>query len=424
MLEAAFWATLAVWLLTVFFRRKRFKIYGINSLMLVGVVLPLVLYFADWSILIDPIVSPNFYIIFLLVNLSMIVYSLVADETLPDSTSNMLSRMSVRYLDGINIVFLFLYVLETYLLSGQFAPALHGVDVHTASFPVVSFVTRNLAVPALLDLICFRNTHRKRYLFYVAAIVLLPILTRNARMVSFEVLLALAVMAAVMYSTSPHKCLRNILYVKVRRIVGVFVVCVMAVSLVLYAVQLTNERTIRNGAVGFDYGDSIGYTGPLGNVGAVYYGYFPISYNNLNMRLKYDVSNPNPLGFYSFASLWFGVLEIDNVFDISTTQDVANRIVTTSSATVPTAFWTYWYDYGIFGFFPVLVMVWLTYTVLTKCRKNARGGGSLLVYTFLGSKIFFESFQNTYFATPVIWGVFIIWVICKLCVTYEGNTHE
>lgn len=416
MLPIAYWATLLIWLVVICLRHKKFHVYGINSMMLIGVVVPLLLYFADFSLLIDTDISPSFYLIFTLVNLVMIVYSLIADETLPVSTSANVERVVVEHIDAINIVFLALYALETYLLSGQLAPALHGRDIHTASFPIISFVTRNLAVPAMLDIICFVNTRRPRFLIYIGVLVLLPIVTRNARMVSFETIFAVLLLLVVLRSTKPKRARRSILNMKVRSLLGIACACVLAVGVLTYATNLTNERTISNGAVGFDYGDSIAYTGPLGNVGAVYYGYFPLSYNNLNLRLKYDTPQYNPAGFYSFASVWFGVLEFDNLFDISTTQDVANCIVTTSSATVPTAFWTYWYDYGVFGFIPVAVMVFLTYQVLTLCRKRAGGVLPLLVYVFLAYKIFFESFQNTYFAAPVVWGILILFVICKLCV--------
>lgn len=425
MLKVAYWVTLVIWLIILIARHKKSHIYGINSLMLIGVVMPLLLYLADYSVLIDTDIDSNFYYIFIAINLIMSLYSMFADETLPASVELNIANVSIEHAETISLVFLALYVVETYLLSGLLAPALHGKDIHTASFPIISFLTRNIMIPAMLDVICFYKTRKYRYLVYVAVIIFLPIVTRNARMVSFETIMAVLLLWVILHAVKQKHIKAGFLNVKVKHLVAVACVCILAVGVLNYTTELTNKRTINNGAVDFDYGESIGYTGPLGNIGAVYYGYFPLSYNNLNLRLKYDSPNYNPEGLYSFASLWFGVLELDNIFGISTTQDVANRIVTTSSATVPTAFWTYWYDYGPLGFFPVVVMICTSYYALMRCRNNPTVL-NLLLYTYLAYKIFFESFQNIYFAAPALWGLIILAIIDRFCIlpTSKAETYE
>lgn len=420
MWQVYYWTTLVAWMLSIAVRRKQYRIYGINFLMIIGVLVPLLLYFANLSSLIDTDISNNFYYIFTCVNIIMIIYSLTTDERLPRSTSNSSSIALVNNrLDIVNIAFIALYELETFLLSGLLAPAMQAVDIHTGSYPILDYLTRNLAVPALIDVICYSTTKKKRFIVYIAILVLLPIITRNARMVSFQTAISIVILYLAMHEMekskdnksgeSHQKGQRD------KRVFRVLVACVLAVLLLFYSAYLTNKRTIDNGAKNYDYAESTGYLGPFGNVGAVYYGYFPLSYNNLNLRLKYDTPQHNYLGPYSFTAVWFGVFQIDNVFGISPTQDVDNRIITNPSATVPTAFWTYWYDYGYACFIPVVAMIISDYYMLVRYRKT-RKFEFLLIYSYLSSGIFLESFQNTYFSAAVVWGVVFILAIFKSCI--------
>lgn len=68
---------------------------------LIGVLVPLLRYFANLSNLIDTDISNNFYYLFTCVNIIVMIYSLTTDERLPRSTSKSSPIVLVNYLLAI-----------------------------------------------------------------------------------------------------------------------------------------------------------------------------------------------------------------------------------------------------------------------------------------------------------------------------------
>ena len=89
-------------------------------------------------------------------------------------------------------------------------------------------------------------------------------------------------------------------------------------------------------------------------------------------------------------------------FNVDQLGDIAGNLITSVSATVPTGFWDYYYDYGILLFIPIVVAFFLCWLFLNNAHKEKETLNKRTIYFWYVSLWFLMSFQNTMFSSVVI----------------------
>lgn len=418
-----FCVTFIIWLcmaLRSIIGKKR--IIGLNLFVLVGIYVPMGLYFLNWSLYIDANVSDKFYLIFSYLNLSLIIYNLfVADGQTFDS-SVLPSSVAKPFVLLSNGLYILLFGIESYLGSGFFAPALAGIDIHTYSAPIIVFVTRNLFAFVIVDFLAYVTTKQKRYLAMAAILLALPVVTRSMRITSIIALVQVLSFAGAYYAATWNGLkhsgnLQNVRRAVQKKNLVIVFVTIVAVAFVSGAAYMTNDRMSHYGRYDLKYSTEIEYTGPefMSDVLSVYYGYFPLSFNNLNLSLKYGEADPNYVGLYSYKSLYFGILQWDNVFGLNPAEpdELNHRVSSCPSANVATAFWDYWYDYGVFCFIPIAIMVAMCGLITNRLQKKP----SILLltqYYYFIPLVFFQSFQNVFFGAETLVQIVVTALLLQL----------
>lgn len=404
--------------------KRRF--IGVNLFVLGGIYLPMAFYFLGWSDFVDNSPANEFYFIFICLNVCLILFNVLVRDTCEFDLAALPTAVSAKAVILIDLFYIGLFLFESYLGSGSLAPALAGIDIHTYSAPIIAFITRNLFAFISVNLAAFFVTHKKGYLGAAFVLLALPVVTRSMRITAIIALLQAATFFGLYYLAVRRNKVRDDEQQRAqakRNKVLVVGAVVIAVLFVAGSAALTNDRMNQYGKYDYlDYSTEIHYTGPevLHDVLPVYYGYFPMSFSNLNLSLKYGSTEHNYVGLYSFKSLYFGVFQFDNIFGLDPSEPdlEGNRVNSTPAATVATAFWDYWYDYGYLCFIPILAMLlicaWITQ------RLQARP--SLFMYfqySYFIPLVFFESFQNVFYGCETLFEVAISFVLIKLAFSAE-----
>ena len=420
MMLAAFLTTFVVWLIIALrsiVARKR--IIGLNLFVLLGIYVPIGFYHLGWSLYVDLDVSDKFYLIFAILNVCLIFYNLLVKDGCVFDISVLPSTVSEQFVLFASAVYVLLFGIESYLGSGSFAPALKGSDIHTYSAPIIAFVTRSLYAFAIMNFLAYTATKRKRFLLIIVILIALPVVTRNMRITSTIALVQVVSFAGSYYAStwngsSNLNLLRNARNAVQRKKLAIMVVIIAIVAFVGGAAYMTNDRMSHYGRYDLKYSTEIKYTGPdfMSDVVSVYYGYFPLSFNNLNLSLKYGEVEHNYVGLYSYKSLYFGILQWDNVFGLNPTEpeEPDHRVSSSPSANVATAFWDYWYDYGYFCLIPLAAMVTICGWITRRLQKRP----TLLLltqYYYFIPLVFFQSFQNVFFGAETLVQIAVVAVL-------------
>lgn len=404
-----FWIT---FLICILFGLYSFNIkkdyFNIFIFVVIGVYLPLLLYMAKWSDLIYIEVSNKFYLIFIYLNISLIISFLLIKHNKNDKSFKFCLR-NRRKFDLVNIIYVLLYLLENYIGSKTIFPTMNNIDIHTFSAPIISFITKNLYIILVFNLMFYLYTKKKKYILYIITLVLIPIITRGARM---QVLIAISqVIVFLLYYLYSNREKYNFRIKKH----NIILMGVLGIFLINFMVNYTDYRMNHFGKYDLKYENTIKYTGPkfMGKVLPVYYGYFPISFNNLNINISLNNIKHNYIGIYSFKSLNYGVLQLDNLLGIEPYKPENTAIVTSKSATVPTGFYDYYYDFGVFCFIPIIFSI-IIYIFLYKKSKSSGSVYWKVVYCYYMPLWIFISFQNTLYNTAIPAGIVLLFIFCKI----------
>ena len=427
-----FLCTLFAWLATAWYSivlKKR--VIGLNLFVLTGIYFPMALYSLGWSAYVDNKPADEFYYIFSCLNCCLILFNLLVKDESRFDIAIIPNRVSTRFVFVADFVFVSLFLFESYLGSGSLFPALAGKDIHTYSAPVIAFVTRNLFLIVSLNVITFLINRKKKYLFLAFFLIALPVVTRSMRITALTALIQVGLFCYLYYTANKKRSTRPSLAEGLRKRVkkhrfATALALVVAVACVFGAAAMTNDRMSHYGKYDLKYSTEIAYTGPdfLPDVIPVYYGYFPMSFNNLNLSLKYGTAEHNYVGLYSYKSVYFGILQFDNVFGLNPAEPDASghRVSASNSANVATGFWDYWYDYGYLCFIPIGLMIlicgWITRR--TQWRPTLF---MYLQYCYFLPLVFFESFQNVFFGAETLVEVAFALVVVKFAFSSEtvGN---
>ena len=389
----------SLWIYEFFFKKKYFSVL---TYIWSGIIFPLFLYQLGWSDLIDNSNSKMFNYIFIWLTICIIFYFVLSynDQPHPLEIYDQICITSFGkiILPLLNIGFILLYLIENYIGSRSFIPGLQKIDIHTFSAPIISYLTNMPFVVMVFDYYAYKATKNKRYWLLIITIFFIPVVTRSARMqmmisaVQFISLLFFIELPGAMKNLKAKKNFRRI-----KRIV-----IIIGIATIIGLTQFTNYRMNHYGKYNYSFADNIGYTGPkMFEFFAPYYGYFPLSFNNLKINLARPVVH-NYIGLYSFNCFYFGILQLDNLLGISVTGNIKDRLITNPSATVPTGFWDFYFDFNYLCFIPMIVAFVICYYFLKKSKKEKKRLTYRTLYFWYIPLWFFMSFQNVIFGSTII----------------------
>ena len=396
--------------------------YSAITYIWMGITFPLILYLLRWSDLIDEKIEWMFIYIFICFTITSGFYAVITKGLKPSRLKKedviVITSSGKSLIPLANLLFIFFYLLESKIGTGYLIPSLHQYDDHTLSVRFISYFTRSLFAVVAADFYAYKATKKKRYIICMLFVLLMPVLTRYSRMSTFMDTVRLVSLFLFIDSQNVIEKAKDRLRKKrVRRIVIVITGIIM-----IAFIAFTNYRMSSFGKYDLIYSESIRYTGPKWlSFFAPYYGYFPLSFNNLNINLRRAV-NHNFLGLYSFASLTFGILHLHTMLGISTNGHISGRYVTSNSATVPTGFWDFYYDYDILCFIPMIVAFMICYWILKKASREKSRLTFRTLYSWYIPTWLMMSFQNVLFgSTLLVTGVIIIFLINK-CFVIKKTT--
>ena len=164
-----------------------------------------------------------------------------------------------------------------------------------------------------------------------------------------------------------------------------------------WAIQIGINRMNHYGMYSLSYSNGIGYTGPGGEIAAWLYGYFVLTFNNLNRSIIMGRAIHNYLGLYSFPDLFFGILQFDNLLGLANNQAQSASAWVVRATTVPTGFWSFYYDYGVICFIPILVAFIRERLIMQYIRIAKRKIIWVVLFFYYVPQWLFMNFTNTVF---------------------------
>lgn len=384
-----------------------------NPLMFIflGFYVALLFYNFGWSSLYIAEDCLEFNYVIIIYTIITIVFSFLSYKYEPNKISQYdkikLTTFGNRLSIALPLLWILLFLLENYLGSGFFFPALSHVDAHKVSLPIISYFTYCIFLPVSFSYFVYKSTKSRLHILFVIICIALPVVSRSARMQSLIAILQVLTLVRI-FSPEFSSITKQFKYKK-------YIILLLTICSIVYMVHLTTYRMNHYGTYDLIYGEEIGYTGPaLFGILSIYYGYFPLSFNNLKLNILYNnMIEHNYIGLYSFTCFWFGLLQIDNILDIPTNGHNAARIVTSYSATVTTGLWEFWYDFGYLCFIPILVAYFITFFIMNKAHYETKYLTYRTIFAWYIPFWFFLSFQNVLFQSINIVASIILYYIIK-----------
>lgn len=388
----------------------------------IGVCVPLILYLCRWSYVIIKEPSNGFYWIYICLFICSVVFQLTEKREFTYNQKITVKHKREPLVLLVNVFWMLCVLINNKYCSGAFFPALSGIDNHVDNAPIIMYFVRSTYAVIALDVIFYFTRRKKIYLLYAALQVVLPVVSSAGRMVATEAALCGVSLFFFLWLCGYGKKKQK--EIKRRRIKTrhVLVIAILAVGIIYALVEVGEYRASHFGAYQISYADSIGYTGPLGEIGAWLYGYFAISCNNLNQTILANAEQPNFIGLYSFASFFFGILQLDNFFGLDSGAAQAVSVFTLGEATVPTGLWTFYYDYYILAFIPMIVAFIKEHYIRRAARRSNKRLVWIAVYFYYIPEWFFMGFTNTIFSVTGITTGVITYVL--LSMFFERESEE
>lgn len=404
---------------------KHKNIFGLGTIINFSVNFNFFMYLLGWSHYIDQDPHINTYI---LINSIIIIFIIIMifSKTPMSKIHNRQEYISIKkvvYGDKnfdiytlINIIYIFLFLIENYMGSGCLIPNILGIDIHTYSAPLISFITRAIYVMLFLNYICYERFKKKRYLiFFFIDCILFPLI-RGARLNIFISLVQFSIFY-FMYN------LDNILKYKRKLIGAIIIAVVIGISAVYIGNSRIDEQLEGNDLQGnIEYSDYIRYSGPEDPIGILpwYYGYFPMSYANLNLTIQ-SIENRNirTKGIFSLRPILVGMLQFDNLIpeypDINYFNSI--RKYYTTAATVGTGFGEFYMDFGIFAFIPILIYASISLYFYNTIRRNIY---YIAIYSCIAGAWFFMAFQNTMIDVVTLYSILYLYIIKRCFISIKN----
>lgn len=307
----------------------------------------------------------------------------------------------------INIVYVVLYLTENYLLSNKIFPSFSKIDVHLDTVIIIGLITRNLYPFILINFLGYIKSKEKKFIIWILIIISIPILTRNSRSISLIALISLIIMIVL------SKAIKFNIKKVIIGITSVMIFCILGVN-------VANLRMNQYGRFQFKYENLILYDGPkfknetINNTIAMYYGYFPLSINNLNLSIKnIKIFKQYTYGTNLFAPILTGILQLDNIIPGYYKHDeiMKFRSFNTTAATIPTGFYWIYLDFGHLSYVIIVFIYMILIFVYNKIYNNKF---FILLYPYLLSAWGLMIFQNYLFEASMGMNMILIYLISKI----------
>lgn len=414
-MDYLFFISGVIFLLLYIYKIVRFKNFlHFTTFFIIGTYFPLILYFLRFSELILKNIHFLFYTNFFYLNIILSIFLIIKkskknDEIIKADTFNIKLKNS-HYIYILDIFYFFIFLLENYLLSGSFFPILIGIDIHVEYYPIINFFTHSPSPFIFLNYIFYMKTKKKRFLFLLILLMFIPFISRGSRLVSIISIISLFIFIIFKNLSINFKKSKMI------KIIIMILIILLAFS------TFTNLRASQFGKYEFSYSKAIEYTGPFkeSTVIPFLYGYFSLSFDNLNRSLYNYNDSINSFGLYTFKSI-FGVLQFDNIFSINLYKLQEYRDFGVGAATVNTMYYDFIFDFGYLSFIPIFIVVFIM-DFLYKCLyKNILS--IKMIYSYLASLLMLSGFQNLFFASTVPMNIFLILIFSKIFIKKKGNEY-
>ena len=335
--------------------KRTHKFLTIQNVFFVSIIINFILYLCNWSsdfvVGCQPITYTVIIVTQVLVTITDFYYL-----SKPANQLNFCEKIKTIKFNGLFlspstilfIVCLLCGMAENYLTYGMLFPFLNSIDSHKNVVPIFGTIWRSLYPIALIYLIAEgKYKEKKWYDFFFLIITALYLFISSGSRFWSVLSLCCAFFFWIKYKNPKIRFNKFILIILV---------------IVILVIVMLNMGISRLTIYSYEY--KIGYKGPFagtsfGETVSWYYGYFPYSFHNLNMTLM-NISNNNRYTYGLFFIL--PVLYLTKTYKIFGLQSynyyaMSVRIVTNTAATVATAFFEFYADFGPFFFIPILALL-------------------------------------------------------------------
>lgn len=394
-------------ILTIFLYFKRKDLLSPGQIAFFFVILNIYLYLKGYSnfINIDNIDSSvrMLFVSIIIIFLFITIFTKKVNISLEDVQYRLKRPKLIIFLNIINIIFVF---LENIIGSGTLIPTLHGIDIHTFSMPVISLYTRSIGFLLIFNYLHYINSKKKKFIILSILVVSLPIVTRSARMTSIVAIVQFMVFYILVNKQNIYNNFKRI--AKLSAIV--VLIMVLMTSITQYRMQNFNNYY-------GSYSSTIRYSGYEDRFGVfpMYYGYFVLGYENLNLSIQNIKSHQgiHTYGSYTLAPIFIGIFQFDNLFDDYPARTYANsfRVKIVSTATVPTGFYEFYLDFGDFAYISIMIYGIITLIYYNRIRRNAFYAS---YYSILAGAWAFMSFQNVLIEVATFYNIIFLYLFKKL----------
>jgi len=344
-LTVSFLLIYTVLFVTRFFLKK--KIYINFALINSFTFLNFALYLLKWSALAS---EPSDEVYLIILNLAVLcIVSMFVEK--PQKVTYLISVRNLRMgglriniLDAMNVIVLFMIFAESYILSdGHFFPYLANIDIHVASLGTLSAILRSLDIFVfLLNYMQYYATNKRVYILFDILLVVVNLFTNGSRFL----------VAIMVGSLFVEYLLYNPLGRKRKILTFIFIGFILIAVFSIFGILRLNNYSLQGN---ISYARLILYTGPfsqtsfIGEVFSTYYGYFPLSFNNLTLSIeKFKSENfEHYYGQILLSPISVGIFKISKLLNINYMQMVHNATdITHTAATVPTGLFSVYMDFG------------------------------------------------------------------------------
>ena len=388
-------------ILLMYYKRTK-NICNIAFILQIFIFIHLFFFYRHWSEFIDNQQDISFNIV--VISLLIIFYlGLIFSKKINYKRVNSINKFSTIALYLYNIIFIVLTLLESYIITGTIAPSLQGIDAHQLSLPIINIITRNLGLVLILNFLYY--TYKKN--FYLLSLNLVYIIYffifRSARMVVFCAFIQLLIFMIIYYN-------KKLNFKKI--ILGI----VISIILIISGVIIGNYRMSDYGKYDVSYGGAIKYTGPNDKFGIMssYYGYFPMSFENLDLSIKKaKFNNATTYGLNTLAPFLVGILKLNNIIDDYPYIEYINENITynVGEAIVPTGFFEFYLDFKNFMIIGLLFYLIITIYFYNRIEKNIF---YIFAYSVMGSAWAMMSFQNMLIVPNTLYQIIIFAIFKKM----------
>lgn len=411
-----FFLVFTIAIIMIIYRIVKYNdVFDISTYILLGIYLPLCLSFFDWSAYHISEKSWKYYYVISNFIIVHIIYMILSYKRVKFNRFEIITNKKIP-IEFINIVFFASVLIENYYISGFLIPSFEGLDIHTRRMPIFYFFTTATYVFVVINILEFIATSKKRFIIYAIAVYLFNPITKLARIDSVLALFQIISFLIYYLLSKNNERINNITTLLEKNYTKIISTFLFFTFMVYCGIELGNNRMNSFGIYNLIYANGIAYYGPdfFGEFLTYYYGYFALSFDNLAHNIQYTIIDTNYVGLNTFRSLYFGMLQFDNLFDLNGSAAPRANDIRCAAAAVTTMFWDFYYDFEYFVFVPYIVSFLCAYFLKQRINNNNNSLFSVLLYFYWIPLWLFGSFDNRVYDYNVIGVIIILYIITKI----------